>query len=314
MSKRQDKSVATRVMKIFLFVVLLVYSISMVSMLLWGVMTSFKSGLDFDYFSRAIGLPQIEYSKEEMFQFKNYVEVFKHFAFDSEISFYSGGKEVIHSSENNIWTMTFNSLFITFSATLLQTLLPCIMAYVCARFPYKLSEIIYITVVLVMTIPIQGTTVPMIELMRGLNLFDTYIGYIIQNFTFSGMYFLVFYGSFKSFANTYAEAAEIDGANQYQILFLIVLPLSIMMIGTVFLIKFIQIWDNYQSPMVWMPTHPTLAYGVYRLIHEEGSLADLRSVPRQVAACMILAIPVFILFIICKDKIMGNVTVGGLKG
>lgn len=313
MSKKQERSILNRTVRITFFIVLLVYSISMIFPLAWGFMTSLKSEMDFLYFSKASGFPVWKYSKYEILQLKNYAIVFKHFSFEKSVAFYMGKDLIIRDSQNNIVTLVFNSLFLSIMPAVLATFVPAIVAYLCANFRYKFSEFVYFIVVTTMTIPIFGSSVPMIEFMRKIGLYDTYLGYFIQNFSFGGMYFLVFYANFKSFSKSYAEAAEIDGANQYQILFKIILPLSSKILGSVFLIRFVALWNDYQSPMVWMPTHATLAYGVYRNIYEEP-IAELVKIPRQISSCMILALPVLIVFIIFKDKIMGNVTVGGLKG
>lgn len=136
---------------------------------------------------------------------------------------------------------------------------------------------------------------------------------IFQKSVFGGMYFLVFYAFFETMPDTYSEAAEIDGANYYTILLRIILPLAGKMIATVFLIVFVNYWNDYQTALVHMPTHPTLAYGVYRIAHEVSS-GDLANIPTRISVCMMLAVPILIVFVIFKDKIMGNISIGGIKG
>jgi len=62
---------------------------------------------------------------------------------------------------------------------------------------------------------------------------------------------------------------------------------------------------------LYMPTYPTLAYGVWFLTF--GSNQSLTKLPYRVAGAMTLALPILILFIFLKDKLMGNITMGGLK-
>ena len=103
-----------------------------------------------------------------------------------------------------------------------------------------------------------------------------------------------------------------DGASQLRIMTSIILPLSVKIISTVWLILFVQLWNDYQTPMLYLPTLPTLAYGVYYVTEIDHS-GDLTQTPIKVAGCMLLALPILVIFIFLKDKLMGNVSMGGVK-
>lgn len=127
------------------------------------------------------------------------------------------------------------------------------------------------------------------------------------------MYFFVYYAFFGGLSNTYREAAELDGASEMTILLRIYFPLAMKMIATVFLIQFVALWNDYQTPLLYLPTHPTLSYGVYLVAIDPPSGIKLSDVPHSVSACMMLALPILIVFVIFKDKIMGNISLGGIK-
>ena len=161
-----------------------------------------------------------------------------------------------------------------------------------------------------MIIPIVGAQSSTINVLQSLGLYDTWIGYAIQHCTCTGMYYFVFYGFYKSLPDSYAEAAEIDGASNWNILVTIVLPLSIKQLGTVWLVQFVALWNDYQVPLMYLPTKPTLAYTVWYLTLGSSRLGDT---PIKVAGAMTLALPILVLFIFLKNKLMGNVSMGGLK-
>ena len=308
-----DKSFASYFIKVGGLIILVLYSFSIIYPLVWGFMTSLKSNIDFSYFSRSLGLPNLERSQKEIFELKNYAEVFKYLVFEKSTSFYAGDTLIVHEKTIDIFGMAFNSILLPGTMAGLQSLLGAIMGYVLAKYPYKSSKVIYLFAVFMMTVPIVGTMPSMLEFLRATRLYDTYIGYFCCKFYFGGVYFLVFFSLFDAMPNSYAEAAEIDGANQYTVLFRIILPLQKNVIGTVFLIFFVQQWNQYQDQMIYMPTFSTLAYAVYHLVNI-GKVAELATVPGQLASCMLLSIPVLVLFIFLKDKMMGNVTMGGIKG
>lgn len=312
---KQKKINGITILLAIIFVVLLIYSLSMVFIMLWGLLTTFKSHTDFNGtitgIPNVLWLPDAKYSAEQM-KFANYEVIFSKLVLEKTEIFYSGTQKIYHHSKTDFWGMLFNTLLFTGIGSLLLALVPCLMAYVCAKYDYFYSKVIHTVVLFVMVIPIIGNTASEITVLRQLNLYDNWFGYFVQRFNFVGMYFLVFFAYFKGLSNTYVEAAEIDGAGQYRILWSIILPLSMKMIGSVVLIQFVQLWNNYQVPLLYLPTHPTLAYAVYDLSYA-NTHRDLSNVPVRIAGCMFLAIPLLILFICFQKKLMGNISMGGLK-
>ena len=129
---------------------------------------------------------------------------------------------------------------------------------------------------------------------------------------FLGMYFLVFYATFKSLSWGYAESAFIDGASHWTVMTRIMLPLVKTSFLAIFILNFIVYWNDYQAPMLYLPSYPTMAYGLFymKFIATQG----FGKIPMQLTGCIILSIPSLVLFIAFQGKLMGNLTVGGLKG
>ena len=186
----------------------------------------------------------------------------------------------------------------------------CTVSYVVAKYRYAFCEFLYAFVVIAMALPLVGNVPAMVIFLNRLNLFDTIPGMLIMSFTFLDMYFLIFHGAFRGISEEYRDAARIDGASEWMIFFKIMLPLVSPIMYTVFLINFIERWNNYQFANVYMPTHPTLAFSV---LHVMTRVAITDTVPLKLASSMILALPILILFIIFRNKIMGNMTMGGVK-
>ena len=78
------------------------------------------------------------------------------------------------------------------------------------------------------------------------------------------------------------------------------------------LLSFIGYWNDYYIPMIYLPSKPTIAYALY--CFQTTSVTSVSNVPAKMAGSLIVFIPVFILFLIFKKKLIGNLTVGGLKG
>ena len=291
--------------------ILTAYAIVMILPLVWGFLTSLKSSMDFSTLGNVIGLPDKEFSVNEL-KFGNYQVIWENFKFDKAISFYMGEELVWHRSKNNFFGMCINTILYAGVGSMIQAFVPALMGYLVVKYPGKAASFINAMMLFVLTLPILGSASTMVRLMRTLNLYDNFIGNFIQKFNFTGMYFFVFQAFFKSVSDSYAEATEIDGASQLRVMFGIYVPLAWKMITTVVLILFVNCWNDYQTPLMYLPTKPTLAYGVYYLVYDNNQ-PHMATLPIKVSACMILALPILVIFLFLKEKLMGNISLGGVK-
>ena len=161
-----------------------------------------------------------------------------------------------------------------------------------------------------MIMPIVGSDPARIKLLCRLYLYDTMWGDFIVNFTFANMYFLVFYAFYSGVSGTYAEAAEVDGASQLRTMIQIIMPLASKMIMTVLLIYFIGRWNNYATPLIYLPNKWMISYRLYMItIYKDEVGGD----PAKIAGAMVIVVPILILFILLRNQIMGNISIGGIK-
>ena len=310
--KKQEKGIFNKVFVISVSILLAVYALAMIFLLGWGLLTSLKSRTDFLFAENVLGFPNLEYSREELLHFENYKLIFENFNFTEKVVFYSGNELITHESESNFFTLILNTFLYAGVGSFIAAIVPAIVAYTCVKYKFRFSKILYAVVLFVYIVPVVGNYPSAITVLRDLGLYDSFGGNYIQKFSFTGMYFFVYWAFYESLSDTYSEAAEIDGASQIRILTSIILPLSIKIISSVWLILFVQQWNDYQTPMLYLPTKPTLAYGVYYMtqINHSGKLTQT---PTKIAGCMLLALPILVIFIFLKDKLMGNVSMGGVK-
>ena len=125
------------------------------------------------------------------------------------------------------------------------------------------------------------------------------------------MMFLYFTAYFKNLSWTYAEAAMIDGADDFQIYFKVMFPQTKPIFGALFLTNWITNWNTYESALIYLPQLPTLPVGIYQFNTEMIYRARLDIL---FAACVIIAIPAIVLFVVFNKMITTNVSVGGIKG
>lgn len=279
-----------------LFAILVLYVCSMLILFVWGIYTSVKTK---ELFRQDPVWP----SSPASWTFESFAVIFNNFAVP--VTSVNGTRSV--------WLeeLLLNTVLYAGGGAILQTIVPCFVAYLTAKFRFKFSGIVYWIVVTAMMIPLVGSDASMLQLMHSLNLYDTWFGAWIQKFSFLGMYYLVFYAMFRSIPNDYAEAAEIDGAGEVRKFISIMLPMVMGTFWTVFLIKFIEFYNDYQVPLLYIPTHPTLAYGVYYIANSTEDAFS--TVPARMANCILVLVPTLVLFCIFRDRLMDKVSMGGIK-
>lgn len=286
---KSGSSISNKIFYGFLFTVLVFYTICLLVPLVWGFYTTFKSPND--WMTNEVW-PSLNIT------FDNYVNAFS-------MLYVQEGRFIYRLQH-----LLSNSVVYALGSSIVSGFVTCITAYMVAKFNYKFSKIVYTVVVTTMAIPVIGAMPSMIELTTALGLFNNMVGMWIVNGAFYNMYFLVFHATFKSVAGDYAEAASIDGASNFGILFNIMIPLVKNTLMMVILLYFISYWNDYQTPMVFLKSSPTIAYGMYLLSTDPR--VPFETV--RITGGMMVIIPILVVFLFTKNKIMGNITMGGIKG
>ena len=282
------------ILGIVLGAVLGVYVLSLFWMLGWGLINSLKDDI---YFLRhVIGLP-------DKWMWSNYIRAFNSFLVNVTTS---SGIRTVYLEE-----MFLNSVLYALGCAIASTTCACVMAYLSARFAYKFSKVTYTVVVVAMIVPIVGSLPSEIQMVTSLGLFGTFWGVWLLKANFLGMYFLVFYAVFKGVPKDFSEAAKIDGAGNFTLMVRIMFPLVASTYFTVLLLNFITFWNDYQIPLIYIRTRPTVAYGLF-LFNLAGG-GSVNTTPMKLAGSFLVMLPILIVFLVFQKRLMGNIHMGGLK-
>ena len=247
--RKQEKGIINKIFVISVCVFLTIYALALLFLLGWGLLTSLKSRTDFLFAENILGLPSLKYSKDELWRLANYKLILDNFDFTKKVVFYAGDTLITHESKSNFFTLILNTFLYAGVGSLIAAMVPAVVAYTCVKYKFRFSKILYAVVLFVYIVPVVGNYPSSITVLRNLRLYDTFGGNYIQKFSFTGMYFFVYWAFYESLSDTYSEAAEMDGASQFRILISIILPLSIKIISSVWLILFVQQWNDYQTPI-----------------------------------------------------------------
>ncbi len=283
---------------IILMSVLILYSVSLLLPILWGLSTSLKTDLDF--YLNPFWLPDGWFWN---WQWSNYSYAFMNFVVKVEAG---AGFRIIYMEEMFLYTILY-----ALGCAFFQSFVCCIVAYMVVKFDYFFSKVIYTVVIVAMILPIVGSLPSEIQMSRALGFFDTIWGMWIMKSHFLGMYFLVFHAMFRGIPKEFADAARVDGAGNFQVLFSIMMPLVRNTLFTVILLNFIGYWNDYQVPLIYLPSYPTIAYGLY--LFNFSTINSLSTIPMKITGCMIMMLPILIVFLIFRNRLIGNISIGGLK-
>lgn len=287
---------------VIILTLLSLYVLSLFGLLLWGLMTSVKA--DEEYGTSIIKSSMYQFPRSFVMHIGNVMESMK----------ISASADSLFTDEKvSFWEVTLYSILFAGGCAFFKTLVTTLTAYTCARFNFKSSKIVYSIVIIVMMIPVVGNLPSELYMAHTFNLYNHIWGLWVMRSNFLGLYFLVMYNSFKGIPMAYSEAAKVDGANNWQIMIRLAFPMIKGTFLTIMLIYFVEFWNEYQVPLVYLPSFPTLGYTVYDSIF--GSLRqEIRYAPSQFTLAFTVVLPILVLFLIFQDKLMGNVTVGGIKG
>ena len=205
--------------------------------------------------------------------------------------------------------MVFNSLYFSIVGYFLTIMLTCMLAYVTNKYKFPGSKLFFLVVTFTTILPIYGNGGSSYRLMHQLGFINSPM-YIFMYCGGVNSYYLYFFAAFSSLSWDYAEAAQIDGANEFTIFFKVMFPQVINLFGALFLIGWVADWNNYGTPLIYLPKMPTLAAGIY--LFE----LDIIRTPRMdvlYAAYFISAIPALILFILFNKTLTSNISLGGIK-
>lgn len=283
-----------QIFTIIFFIVLSAYTVCLILPFIWALLQTFRSGIDF-----AIEGPL----KFGGFNFENYKIIFD--IFKTSVEMPDGSRGVVYIEE-----MYLNTFIYVLSSSIAQIVACIFVAYATARFPFKFSKFIYAMVLIVMALPVVGSFPSEITVARTLGLYNTRFMPFVMKFTFLGIYYFVLYEAFRAIPNDFAESAFIDGANNLQVMVKIMLPMVRNILFTIFVILFVQYWNDYQTPILYMYSYPTLSSGLLMLPYENGVAAQ---VPVQLTASFFVFVPVLLLFIVFHERFLTNITLGGIK-
>ena len=208
----------------------------------------------------------------------------------------------------------FNTLIVVIPALIFTLIISAMTAYVLARFQFPGRNFLFYLFLGGMLFPVFLALIPLFSLVNNLGMLNTYIGLILVYIAYS-LPFTVFFltGFFKTLPGELQEAAIIDGANQYQAFFLVMLPLASPALISMGIFNFLGMWNQYILPLVLVSDENkyVLSQGLAFMLFKQFYQNDWSAL---FAALTLVMIPTLLVYIIFQRQIQSGMTTGALKG
>jgi len=204
-----------------------------------------------------------------------------------------------------------NSVIISGCTVVVVTFCASTTAFVLLRMPFRGSTIIFGCFMLGVIIPIRLALAPLFVMVNTLGLLDTLTGVIlVQSASMMPVAVFIMTAFLRSVPAELEDAARMDGALPFSIYWRVVLPLIRPAIATVALLTFVQSWNEYFLPLIFLqsPDNYPITLGIAEFRSQFAVQWHL-----MFAGILIMLIPTIIAFILASRQFIEGLTQGGVK-
>ena len=205
-----------------------------------------------------------------------------------------------------------NTLIFTVLTTALMLLIIIPAAFAFARMNFKGKNIVFVLFLSLMMIPSELVVITNFVTITELDLRNTFTGLVLPSVT-SVFYIYLLKENFSQIPDELYYAAKVDGTTDFKYMMRVVVPMAAPTILTVTILKVIECWNSYVWPRLITDedAYYLVSVGIQE-IRENGFGRE--NIPAMMAAVVLISLPLIILFLVFRKKIMAGVARGGTKG
>ncbi|MBE5856086.1 MAG: carbohydrate ABC transporter permease [Lachnospiraceae bacterium] len=205
-----------------------------------------------------------------------------------------------------------NTFIFTVITTLLMMVVVILSAFAFARLSFKGKDLVFSLFLSLMMIPNELVIITNFVTITDLNLRNTFMGLVLPSVT-SVFYIYLLKENFEQIPENLYKAAKVDGTSDFGYLIKVMLPISKPTIVTITILKVIECWNSYVWPrLITDDQNYYLVSNGIQEIRENGFGRE--NVPAMMAAVVVISVPLVVIFLIFRHKIMDGVARGGTKG
>lgn len=265
------------------YVLLVILSIIFMLPFLWMVTSSLKLDVDiFAYPPKLLSIP---------IQFRTYIDAWK---------------------SQNFNLFTFNTIKITVLSTIFSVGSSALVAFGFARLKFPGRKFLFVLVLATMMIPGEVQTIPLYIEFKYLHWINTHLPLIVPKMFGEAFFIFLIRQFMMGIPSELDEAAKLDGCNNFQIFYKIMLPLLVPVLTTCVIFQFLWSWNDFFGPLIYLQTRDkwTFSLGVAAFKNQVYGHVVWN---QMMAIATIYSIVPLLVFFFAQDKLIGGISTTGLK-
>lgn len=205
-----------------------------------------------------------------------------------------------------------NTLIFALATTAIMVVVSTLAAYAFARLDFRGKNLVFTLFLALMMIPSELVVITNFVTVTNMDLRNTFPGLILPSVT-SVFYIYLLKENFEQVPDELYRAAKVDGTSDLKYLWKVMIPICRPTIVTIIILKIIECWNSYVWPRLITddPSYYLVSNGIQE-IRENGFGRE--NIPAMMAAVVVISVPLIILFLVFRRKIMAGVSQGGIKG
>ena len=280
----QNANIRRKILKIAVYTLLVFWAIVVIFPFYWMLLTSVKSYASYntEYIPKFFTLSP---------SFENYVQAF---------------------SAVPLAKYFLNTVIFTVATTALMLVIAIPAAYAFARLEFRGKNLLFVSFLALMMIPTELVVITTFTTITNLEMRNSFAGLILPSAA-SVFYIYLLKENFEQVPNELYLAAKVDGTTDFKYLMKVLVPICRPTVVTVTILKVIECWNSYVWPRLITDdqAYYLVSNGIQE-IRENGFGRE--NIPAMMAAVVVISLPLIVLFLIFRNKIMAGVARGGTKG
>lgn len=205
-----------------------------------------------------------------------------------------------------------NTLIFTLTTTAIMLVVITLAAFAFARLDFKGKNLVFTLFLSLMMIPNELVVITNFTTITNLGMRNTFLGLILPSVT-SVFYIYLLKENFAQIPDELYYAAKVDGTSDLRYLRRVMIPICRPTLITIIILKIIECWNSYVWPRLITdnPDYYLVSNGIQE-IRENGFGRE--NIPAMMAAVVVVSVPLIVLFLIFRRKVMAGVARGGTKG
>ena len=205
-----------------------------------------------------------------------------------------------------------NTILFTLGTTAAMLAVTVLAAFAFSRLSFRGKDLVFTGFLALMMIPTELVVITNFVTITNWDMRNTFLGLILPSVT-SVFYIYLLKENFAQIPDELYYAAKVDGTSDFKYLWKVMIPICRPTIVTITILKVIECWNSYVWPRLITDdkAYFLVSNGIQE-IRENGFGRD--NIPAMMAAVVVISLPLIILFLIFRKKIMAGVAQGGTKG